>query len=472
MGYTHSGQSTPSAGVVGVASNSLTKYSSLTTPFYQAPPPSTRPNQQQQQQPQVLKGNGGKTPKAISSPFGTSIVRSPEFIQTSRPTPPSSVPFGKLMKCTGNLQTLISSNPNSMGTSQPQSIFSTPPSSLSSPGAHHHVVVAVSKGVISRRNSSSKLSALTEEKFHQNDGHLSGRKKDSHQGSSDKNSSGGFDIITKSCLLDSEDDIENISAAEEDNFPAGLDMSFTEFEDEDACSEEPKVLVATTPEYPASGEADHRLQYHTGQSSSNFHLPSQVPQLPPPLMPQSQDAHFAALPLGSGKVGPPTTSRPRRAASFTDNRDSQLPSNKEGHVKSCSLTSAEYGTNPNFLKTRLLPSAETEEEITPMRVPFAFTGATLSRKISPESRGTPTQSHGGGGRHSNAAVPRGLKECNNNNKVSAQLGCLSLEEMRDILELAEEMQAMAKARQGPILLLSTSLSLVSVNKTEVVQYFV
>jgi len=480
--HTHTGQSTPSTGVVGVASNSLTKYSSLTTPFYQAPPPSIRPNQQQQQQQQqqLLKGNGGKTPKNVSSPYGSSLVRSPESIPFSRPTPPSSVPFGKLMKCTGSIQTLNSFNPNSVGMSQPPSIFSTPPGSLSSPNSHQ-VVIAGSKGVISRRNSSSKLSALTEEKLQSID--LSSvRKKNTGQGSSEKSSSGGFDIITKSCLLDSEDDIENISAAEEDNFPAGLDMSFTEFEDEDAGGEELKGSGTTAATEYLSGEAAQRQQqqqqHHTGRPFSNFHQLSQVPQSPHPPMPQSQDAHFTTQPPGSGKVGAtyttsrPTSIRPRRTASFTEYRDSQQAPCKEIHVKSCSFTSAEDAKSTSFLKSRLLPSAEVEEEIIPMRVPFAFAGSsTQPKRISLESRGMSTElsaspqplSRGRGSRHSNAAVFRGGKK-GNGNKVSASLGSLSLEEMKETLELAEELQAMAKARQGPILLLSTSLSLVSKTK--------
>ena len=453
--YPHSNSSVGAGG----ASGSLTRYSSLTTPFYQAPTAS----RQSQQQQQVLKGNNGATPKNGSSPRGAGFYRSPDSIPSliSRPSPPSSVPFGKLIKYSGNSpMSNISNFPNSgsAGMNPQTSYFSTPPTSVTSPGAAH--VIAGSKGVMSRQNSGTKLSALTEESRQSR----SSRKKDDEQGSSsEKNNSCGFDIITKSCLLDSEDDLDNVSVAEEENFPLGLNMSFTEFEEEDGGSS--KEPGGRTTEYPAY-ITYQRQPCQTGRPSSGFQQQSHVMQ-----------TNVAADSPVSGRSGNPlcrpTTIKPRRAASFSSRRDPHRDTSM-GHGRASSVASRDDSTRHGFLASALCPSTEHEDEIVPMKVPFAFSGSSVnSSALSSSSRSTAylqgkvnhfTLPHADGTSSVDGGVVahRSIGGAGGRDKdCEVRLGSLTLAEMRDTLELAQELQAMAKARQGPILLMSTSTSLVS-----------
>ncbi len=434
-----------SLGANGGGNSSLSRYSSLTTPFYQASPV-TRGHQQQQ----TLKGTSNLMPRKGSSPHETGIAQSPDSIPTliSRPSPSSSVPFGKLIKYSSNSPK--SSVTTNYGSNPPTSLFSTPPSSVTSPSAGY--VGAGSKCAISRRNSGAKLSTLAEEKGHPNNYSSRADKKDN---STEKINSGGFDIITKSCLLDSEEEIENISATDDDNFPAGLNMSFTEFEEEDPGSE---GVVGVGPQ----GQPIH----HTGRPSSGV---QQVPLPLPPAEPPAPPSGFRrGRPSSSGGV----PIKPRRAASFS--YGCELRENSSSECKASSLTCRGedlrhlgLSGNPTF------PPHQVDEEIVSMTIPFAPAApsaqsrSTLSPKLSSKTKARSTDaykrpsypSYLGGSGSGPALYGGGLLKSDRD--TSVRLGSLSVAEVRDSLELAEELQAMAKARQGPILLMSTSTSLVS-----------
>lgn len=99
------------------------------------------------------------------------------------------------------------------------------------------------KGTLARHNSGTKLSALTEE---------TERKKRTNKKNTptEKTSSGGFNIITQSCLLGFSEDEDSELDLEEDNFPISLNSSISvDQEDGDRKGVEPRR------EEPRSGNA-------------------------------------------------------------------------------------------------------------------------------------------------------------------------------------------------------------------------
>lgn len=403
-GHTH----TPSS-----ASGSLSRYSSLTTPFYQ-PQPGTR-----QREPKDMAATPVNKTQSRTNYYGSSGSIPGQM----GPSPPGLLPFRQLIPPAYSPASNLSSyrNRTSSGTGSP---LSPPPSS--SPGTHilHHTGT---KGELAQRNSGTKLSALTEER---------GRKnrtiKKSSGNPTEKTTSGGFDIITQSCLLGFSDSEDNHLDLEEANFPLSLTASINsslsaDQEDTDREGVEPK------------GEESQGLQ-----SSGNT------------LQFVGNDAvHFAPVcsrprsSTGTRKEQPDT--RPsgiskKRASSFSYQRNPRL-----------SQQLAALNTKASSLSAHSDPKFQTppSSEIIPINAPFLFSAGASGSHMPPLSVGGEPQ----GGR---ALPPASAEE----GSEEVRFGSLSLSDMIDSLVVVREMYAMAKARQGPILLLSTSADLVRTNTVE------
>ena len=407
-GHTHSSHNPSSGG-------SLSRYSSLTTPFYQVPP-------------KQFQGSRGSTDQITpSNKISTNVAHSGTNSQNNFPglngsSPSSLVPFGKLVQAqqtfTGYFPASNASNHSSNSYNQhrkpsPVSPLSTPPSSLSSPGMHPQHPHTGGTKCIPRRSSGTKLSSLTEERERKKTA-----RRDASESSSRKDSSGGFDIITQSCLLHSGD--------EEENFH--LTMSLTDQEETDE-GEELKYQSPTHQIINPLQSSGGILRF-LGCDAVHFN-----PAPSPPRASSSRDC---------GNT--PTRAKLKRAASFSHQLNPRLSQELAAiHNRASSLSAYDDSSNSNDpLNTPTRITSSPSSEIIMFKVPFLYSGSTKEEskpadKLPDNNRGDKSLS---------------------DEEEGVNLGSLKLSDMRNCLVVTEEMRAMAKARQGPILLLSTSTDLV------------
>lgn len=444
------------------ASGSLSRYTALTTPFYQPPPTSQSGSRQGAPfAPAVVpRGSGGmegttpvnRSPKVGSS--GTNPYHHKGLIpcQTS---PPSGgpVPFGKLIQplypmgyspaSATNFSNLSS---NSGGSQHRGNTYHTspiasppfPPASSPSPLDTQYVHYAAptgTKGNISRRNSGTKLSALTEEREKRSSKKKTkstvGGNKGGETTKTEKTNSGGFDIITQSCLLgfseddggSSEGDTAGFEDLEDRNFPLNLSMSLTD-QEEDNEGEEPK---------PQSHS--HNSDSTMSTNAVKIVGSGVVRYTPSQPRPVSTGGKREEATTGLG--------RPRRTASFSHaQRNSQLSQELAAlHTKASSLSAHGDPFAPGFSSTAPPLPSSPSAEIVAFKLPFTFSDSTDGDT---------------GGCRTVSGPPTAEDDRN------ITFGSLRLGSMKDSLELAKEMYAMAKARQGPILLLSISADLVCI----------
>ena len=421
------------------ASGSLTRYSSLTTPFYQ---PQSRGARGECQDIVVTPVS-----KRIESPaqhnFGTNFYVSSgpthhgaNYYHSSvstltGPSPPGVVPFGQLIPS----QHPIGAHPSASNFSNVSSNYGshrnrTPPASAASPlptppslspGAHSSHV----KGTLARRNSGTKLSALAEER----ETRKGGKNHGANNPTAEKEGSGGFDIITQSCLLGfSEDEDDELELVEEDNFPVDLTTSMnSNLSNEQENSESKELDATTTPKltHPVMLSSGNALHFGAGNDAVRFTAAQ--------TRPRSSN--------GSQRDRQSSSSRQRRAASFSHQRNPRLSQQLAAlHTQASSLD----GRGDPFDLTTTSPSAE----IIPFKPPFVFFG--------PDS----TTVRGGA---LDASSRGGKGSCRSEGAYNGTVcfGSLKLLDMVRWLTVIEELHGMAKARQGPILLMSTSGALVS-----------
>lgn len=326
------------------------------------------------------------------------------------PSPPGLLPFGQLIPPYSPASNLSSyRNRPSSGTASP---LSTPPSL--SPGTHtlHYTGT---KGVLARRNSGTKLSALTEER---------GRKKKTAKKTSgnptEKTSSGGFDIITQSCLLGFSDSEDNDLDLEEANFPLSLNSSL------DGKGVEPKG------EEPQGMQCSGNTLLFVGNDAVHFAPTCSRPKSSTGTRKEQPDSKQSGISI-------------KRASSFSYQRNPLLSQQLASlNTRASSLSACSDPHDPRFQTPPSLSS-----EIIAIKAPFLFSAGASGGHMPPFSVGEPQ----GGGR----ALPRAGEEVGEEGMC---FGSLNLSDMVDSLIVVREMHAMSKARQGPILLLSTSTDLV------------
>lgn len=411
---------TPSSG------GSLTRYATLTTPFYQVaigvsvPPPAGAARRDQTGTPTgtpIGTFSGSRSPNPsppLSRSNSTKRRTSDPFILSHTP------PFSKLLSQTQHQRghsgsaTLHSNSPHTpnfsgIKASNSPSPLSTPPSSLlsQSPGTAKPLHSYGMRYALSAHGSGTKLSSLAE--------HVESKpqKRAPRRSDSGPKLSACDEFITHSQLLHSD---------EEDDFP--MSMSLTSNSSSQASS---KTDEQDSPE-PDIPEPD--MARHLGFTQS--------------------DAHFAS----SQKAGTSDV-RPRRAASFTDGTRSSALSHKFQEIRrrATDLSAlrdtfgdADFTPTPTERKTfDLSPTSA----LVPFKLPFLISGShegsRRTGKIPPSSlRRSPGQKPEG-------RAPPELKSSASDD-ASCQAG------LTQSMELARELLAMAAARQGPILLLSTDLS--------------
>lgn len=410
------------------------------TPFYQ-PPPSVARQPSRGSSDAVTPGSRRlesptQAHSGINHHSGLSSIPG-----LTGPSPPGVVPFGRLIQTQQHLSSNLSNmSSNSYSSrrnrlSPATSPLSTPPSS--SPGllpTHHGGGGPGNKGGLSRHNSGTKLSALTEEREE--------RRKMTKKGGGDtsgKISSGGFEFISQSCLLDSSGD-ENSGAVEfeeeEEDFPLTMSLNSNPSTDQEDNDREEQNYPAT-----ALTNSGHTLQF-MGLDVVHFALA------------QSQPMSSGTSRRENGKARSTT----RRAASFSHQRNPRLSQQLAAvNTKASKLSTHGDPFDPSCLATPSLTSS-LSAEIIAFKAPFVFPGSSSSannrspmdsNKRAPQGREA-AKFRGGGG--------SGAGE--DEEEVIVCFGSLKLPDLKDYLVIAEEMHAMAKARQGPILLMSTSADLV------------
>ena len=321
------------------------------------------------------------------------------------------------------------------GSSKASPVSSPPSFPSSAADALHHTPKGGAS--LARRNSGTKLSALAEER--------ETKKRKPKRGSNggggggggggapppaEKTSSGGFDIITRSCLLGFSDEEDGDTDAgrlevEEDSFPLGLTTSLGSNDQEDS-------------------ERGGTLQ---------FQGPDTV--------------RFAVARSGSGRGGGGGGGGEKgvkRASSFTHHqRNSRLSQQLESLNTRASSLSTDGGDafeRKLFPAVISSPSCSATAEIVPFRVPFLFS------ESSPGDDCNPGFTRGAALEHEQSQPKLPSKEValqEGRERARAKkivFGPLRLSEVLDALVVAKELHAMGKARQGPILLLSTSADLV------------
>lgn len=510
-GHTHSGH-TPSS-----ASGSLSRYTSLTTPFYQP----HSPRQGAKQSPDMSATPVNKTVKPPRSHSGTNHLGSFGSIPGQLgPSPPGLIPFGQLVPhqqptsaaAYGSPVSNINACSNSYHSnrvSPTPSPLSTPPSS--SPGAHH----AGTKGSLARRNSGTKLSALTEERER--------KKKPAKSAGTGtptvKQTSGGFDIISHSCLLgfSDDDDEDNGLELEEDNFPVGLTTSLSsslsvDQEDADRKEAEPNYVAnmkGAEPHYIADrkwhGITDRKgVEPHTadrkwvelqGLTVTALQSSGDTLQFVRPDAVHFTPARPASSAGSRNENGTKPSGGMKRASSFSYQRNPRLSQQLASlHSRASSLS---VHSDP------LDPHAGTPHsaEITAFKVPFLFPGPgtdpdsqssvpgsnpgadpNSQRSVPVVNRNSqssmPGASLGADHPNSQSSVPgsnrtsgvvattgnigtplSGRERSDAGEDVEVWFGPLNLTGMVESLVVVRELHAMAKARQGPILLMSTSADL-------------
>ncbi len=473
-GHQSSGGRSSVSGHTPSSGSSLPRYSSLTTPFYQAPP-------RQAYQP-TTKGNsgidstmsiGGRRLEApTTATTTTTTATATGYYGTSRrssfgsapglmgPSPPSVVPFGKLIQVQhqpslpGNSpMSQVSSNSYSFGSyskplsSSPLSTPSPSPSSLSSPctGAGGGISNQVGGGAVfkhplSSRNSGAKLSSLAEER----------ESEKRNNPSTCKTSSGGFDIITRSCLLNSDD--EEIDDDTLEDFALGLNMSLTSsYEDAELKSPQHQVPHKTRDIHATMESSQGGVLRFTGYDAVQY-------------APVSHHHHPRPVSAKGTKINSTSGNRasvaPRRAASFSHKKNPRLSHDLNAiNTKATRLTPDHLNSDPLTTPTlNYSPSSE----IVAFDVPFLFSTSSSTRTENSDS---------------SSSIKKSLNKANDPSPSSfekeeafedANIGSLKWSDMRDSLILVEEMRAMARARQGPILLMSISTDLVRKGANDII----
>ena len=492
----HGSSHTPSSG------GSLTRYTSLTTPFYRVP-------LQRQHIAAVHYGftpSGGTTPTNVnteSPPHGLSSYmptgsspqalgfhsnsfnrrRSDNSLQVFARSPP--LPFGRLIYQQQHpspqhppSHSSPSSSPHSQSASNlchhkstSLSPLSTPPSAnLPSPvGGSSRTLGHGIKYSLTPHGSGTKLSALTEEAekgVSSRDRPGSRAPATNTKGKSrpikDCKPSLCGDFITQSCLLNSDDDDvggdeSDLAGEEEDNFPLSLSMNSSV--DSELGQHVPPSPAGAAPKGDSFPSSVHAITFH-GNDAVRFTI-------------QSPDHTEERRPASAkeGERSRPNVRRERklqRASSFSQQHSRQL-SNELAHIRQRANSLSAHGDplDPNFTPASLLVAGAGREleispssEIVPLnKLPFLFSSSTGSRGSTPPSfagiRTGGRRGRGGGG------GTRLLSSSSQKHDVSdpwmkeEESSCLEI--LRRSYLLGRELLTMARARLGPIMLLSTEL---------------
>ena len=491
-GHTH----TPSS------SGSLTRYTSLTTPFYKVPLPrqpiaavqygfvpsgGTTPTNLNMESPQALIPHNfpalGSNPQAQGFYFNpSSRRRSDNSLQLIARSPP--LPFGKLIHNPYHQQqqqappphsgSSLSSSPHSQSGSSlnlyRHSPLSTPPSAnlpspssgvgMASPGqatSGHGM-----KYSLTPHGSGTKLSSLaeeTEKKTNKRSGSQRPSLSSANKGrtppikvENENRPSPSItgDFITHSCLLNSDDDneINNEGAEDEDNFPLSLSLTSSV----DSTSEQ--ISMAT--------EMAIRIDPHHGNTRYKVQSPEYTEARYKVCSPEGRPMSAREAKHGGTLKG---EKKLQRAASFSQQRSHRLTNElADIRQRACSLSAHGDPLDPNF--TTLITGAGPNLEVSPssgivaFKLPFVFSSPNsgsqeLASPSLPGGRDSPKFLSSSLMRPGNEGPPAWWEVDQWAESSSSSNSCLLM--LRRSYVLGRELLSMAKARQGPLMLLSTEL---------------
>ena len=499
----HSGNSqTPSSG------GSLTRYTSLTTPFYRVPlqrpqqmtaavhygfTPSagTTPTNVTMEPPQGLLSclPTGASPQNSGFHSNSSSRRRAESLQLCARSPP--LPFGKLIyqppSSLGQPPTSASLSTSPSGGSSVNlcrqkssslSPLSTPPSAnLPSPvgvgGAGTSRTVGHGTGmkyVLTPHGSGTKLSSLVEETGEKGTS-SAGRRYGSRPSSGGKGKSQPIKVekssltgnfITQSCLLNSDDDGEGGEGVrgeadedDDDNFPLSLSMN-SSFDSEQG----QQISTAMAPPKLDSFQSSvHAVTFSSNREAVRFMIrsPDRVEEAKRPS--SAKESHERPNPRGGKKL--------ERASSFSQQRSHRLTSDlADIRHRASSLSAHGDPLDPNFTPMSLLAGASHElvsevspSEIVAFKLPFVFSPPSGSQELTSPSFA--------GGREDGttsllSSSPLKSAGCEEEEEEPS-LSCLAT--LKQSYLVGRELLTMARARQGPIMLFSTKLVSLSSNVT-------
>ena len=295
--------------------------------------------------------------------------------------------------------------------------------------------------------SGTKLSSLAEEteKRSSSPDKRSGSRSSAGKGKTppikvDKPPSITGDFITHSCLLNSDDDdneVDNEGAEDEDNFPLSLSLT-SSVDSTSELGQQISMAMATRTD-PFHTHARYKVQ-----------SPERIETRPM----SARDAKQGGTLRGERKL--------QRAASFSQQRSHRL-TNELADIRQRAFSLSAHGDplDPNFTAATLITGAAHDLDVSPtsgivaFKLPFVFSS---SRSQDPTSPSLP------GGRDSPKFLSSSPLRPGSEGPLwweveqweeSSSSSCLSM--LRCSYVLGQELRSMAKARQGPIMLLSTEL---------------
>ena len=383
-------------------SNSLNRYTSLTTPFYPAPLrahhniPYTTDN----------SGSNGSTPtgtpnsRVTLSRSNSARLRSDASLGRSPP-----LPFGRLIQYP---QTQYSNSPSSSSPHSASPYFHrksnsvsplpTPPSVPSPVGIAPRQLGSSGGGGGMRyahtsQGSATKLSSLVEEELRQN--------RNTEERVSVEQSGrrfAGEDFISLSCILHSDDENEE----DEENFPLSLTMSLNSSHSND--QEEHDTMSPVLPQtvLPSKTSADHKVKRASSFTRHDLRLSQELADIN------------------------------KRATSLSAHGDPLDPSTP---------------TEKLTYNLQVSPSSG----IVTFKPPFTFSGPPSIERDSATRQS---------GRHSSELRQSRQAGTAGGGSHGSEENSVCLAPLNQSLVLAKELLAMAKARQGPIMLMSASTDLV------------
>ena len=423
----------------------------------------------------------GSNPQAQGYYFNpSSRRRSDNSLQLARSPP---LPFGKLIHNPYHYQaplppgsSSLSSSPHSQSGSSlnlyRHSPLSTPPSAnLPSPSSGVGVAIGmVSPGRASSghgmkysltpHGSGTKLSSLAEE---------TERKMDKRSGSRSSSAAKGRtppikvenkpspsitgDFITHSCLLNSDDDneIDNEGAEDEDNFPLSLSLTSSVDSTSEQISMATGMAIRTDPFH---GNTKYKVRSpECIEARYKVRTPERIEARPM----SAREAKHGGTSKGEKKL--------QRAASFSQQRSHRL-TNDLADIRQRAFSLSAHGDplDPNFTAATLITGAGPDLEVSPssgivaFKLPFVFSSPNsgsqdLASPSFPGGRDSPKFLSGSPLRPGGEGPA--WWEVEQWAESSSSSSCLLA--LGHSYVLGRELLSMAKARQGPIMLLSTEL---------------
>ena len=457
-GHTH----TPSSG------GSLTRYTSLTTPFYQVPlqrqqnivavhygfTPSggSTPTNSNMEVPQgmisyIPTGSNSQTPSVFHS-NSSNRRRSDNSMQVCARSPP--LPFGRLIHHHYHhhqppSSSSLSSSPHSQSgsslnlcrhKSNSLSPLSTPPlTNVPSPMGGGRTLGHGMKYSLTPHGSGTKLTSLVEETEKSSSSSKNGsRSKGKSQPVRAQKPSVIGDFITQSCLLNSDDEPDG-DADDDDNFPLSLSLhSSIDREDGELGQQISMAMAAAETD---SFQPSTHVVTHQGNDAVQFTMQS----------PDHIDARPASARESEHRPKSRGEKKVQRAASFSQRSHRLTHELADIRNRAVSLSAHGNPLDPNFTATTIRPGYDLEVSpssgIVAFKLPFLFSSSGSQDLASPSVPGRTI---------SGSLLRCGegeCEECSSSNSSLVMLRCSYL--------LGQELLAMAKARQGPIMLLSTEL---------------